>query len=161
MLGPLLYLDRSCLLWVRRIDRRGLSLVAGLWLRGCCRWESGQGADREREWVICSLDTSPLGQLGLRVLPPLADTDRNSSPALAWTLFSVAWNGLHLQRCQEQVNHQAKYQQWLLFFPGHRADCQFSLRNDLLTSFILLCYTLSAERCINAIGMKSLHFAVK
>lgn len=160
MLGPLLYLDRSCLLWVRSIDLRGLSLVAELWLRGCCRWESGPGADREGEWVTCSLDTSPLGQLGLCVLQLLADSDRNSPLALAWTLFSVAWNRLHLQRCQKQVkNHQAKYQQWLLCFQGHRADCQFSLHSYLLTLFILLCYTLSAERCINV--MKSLHFAVK
>lgn len=126
--------------------------------RALLQMRAGQGADSEGEWVMCSLDTSPLGQLGLHVSPPLADSDRNSSPALAWTLFSVAWNGLHLQRCQEQVkNHQAKYQPWLLFFQGHHADCQFSLRSDLLASFVLLCYTLPAEQCVNVIGMESLH----
>lgn len=46
-------------------------------------------------------------------------------------------------------------------FPRALSDCQFSLRSDLLASFILLCYTLSAERCVNVIGMESLHFAVK
>ena len=111
---------------------------------------------------MCSLDTSPLRQLGPCVLPPLADSDRRSSPGLAGTLFSVALDGLHLQRCQKQIKNAGKISAVTFCFSrGYLADCQFSLHSDLLAPFILLCCILSAERCVKVIDMKSSHFAVK
>lgn len=48
-----------------------------------------------------------------------------------------------------------------VFSRGHNADCKLSLQSDLLTTCVLLCCTLSAQRYIKVIKMNSPHFSVK
>ena len=101
----ILCLDRLHWSWVRRIDGRDPSLVEVTGLSGCCRWNWGLGADEEGGWSEGSPDPS-LTATGQPAVLLLAGSERNSSSDLAWSLFSVVWNGL--QRCQKQIKNHAQ-----------------------------------------------------
>lgn len=103
----ILCLDRLHWSLARRIDGRDPSLVAGHWAKWLCGWNSGLGAGKEGEWTEGRLDPS-LTETGQPALLLLAGWERNSSPDLAWSLLSIVWNGLHLQRCQKQMKNHAQ-----------------------------------------------------
>lgn len=103
----------------------------------------------------------PLTETGGSACLATGSSERNCSSDLASSLFSLVWNELHLQRYQKPIKNHSQAGETSLFSSGHNAECKFSLQSDLLTTLVLSCCPLSAQRHVKEIKIKSPHFAVK
>lgn len=103
----------------------------------------------------------PLTETGGSACLATGSSERNCSSDLASSLFSLVWNELHLQRYQETDKEPHSGRRNFSFSSGHNAECKFSLQSDLLTTLVLSCCPLSAQRHVKEIKIKSPHFAVK